>query len=465
MAIAERRAPSATAILEPADGAPRTDGMPTGEHLFVVGAGYVGLVTSVGMARLGHRVTLADVNPRKIAALREGRVPIYEPGLAEALAEVGERITFTTDSLPPAGVKYTFLAVGTPLSASGQMDLGNVKHCVRDLLAAKGPDHVIVVRSTLTPEAPEALQRLRTDIEGGPALVTNPEFLREGSALDDFARPDRIVTGWLSERDKAAAESVLDLYAGIDAPTFVADARSVALVKIASNVYLAMKIAYANELARLCEAFGANASVVADGMGLDARIGRAFLDAGPGIGGSCLPEQAVALAGITQDAGVAAPLIRSVAVSNDVHQAEIARRLEELLTGGLRGARVALLGLAFKANTDDVRQSPALAIAAHLRKSGATVVGTDPQAAATARRADAQLEVAASVLEAAADADAVLVATEWPEYRSLDWKQIAAAMRGSVVFDTRAVVDALAVVGAGLQLERLGRPHRADAKA
>jgi UDPglucose 6-dehydrogenase len=230
-------------------------------------------------------------------------------------------------------------------------------------------------------------------------------------------------------------------------------------------VFLAMKIAYANELARLCEAFGANASLVADGMGLDDRIGRAFLDAGPGIGGSCLPEQAVALASIAKGAGVAAPLIRSVSQSNDVHRAEIVRRLEELLPTGLRGARVAVLGLAFKANTDDVRQSPALAIVELLRESGAIVVGTDPRAAATARRADPSLVVAQSVPDAVSGADAVLITTEWQEYRSLDWRALAARMRGSIVFDTRAIVDPVTVTAAGLQLERLGRPRKAPATA
>jgi UDPglucose 6-dehydrogenase len=224
-----------------------------------------------------------------------------------------------------------------------------------------------------------------------------------------------------------------------------------------------MKVAYANELARLADAFGADAPLVADGLGLDARIGRAFLDAGPGFGGSCLPEQAVALAGIAAAAGVASPLIDSVAISNHTHQAAIAARLGELLgTGpgsdGLRGSRIGLLGLAFKANTDDVRQSPALAIAAELRAAGATVVGTDPRAVQQAQRADPALDVAPTPAAAAAGADALLIATEWPEYRSLDWTEIAAGMRGDLVYDTRGVAEPADVAAAGLRLERLGRP-------
>ena len=285
-------------------------GEPLRNHLFVVGAGSVGLVTAVGMARLGHRVTLSDINAARIGSLQAGRAPIWEPGLQEALDEVRERLTFTTETMLPSDARFSFVTVGTPLQPDGLMDLANVRNVVESLLASGGPDHVIVVRSTLMPSGPDELMRLRPDSGAGPALVTNPEFLREGSALLDFQRPGRIVAGWLAERDRAAAEEVLDLYAGIDAPGFIADARSVAMIKIASNVFLAMKVAYANELARLCDAYGASAPVVADGMGLDDRIGRAFLDAGPGIGGSCLPDQAVAFGAIARAAGVEAPLDR-----------------------------------------------------------------------------------------------------------------------------------------------------------
>jgi UDPglucose 6-dehydrogenase len=335
---------------------------------------------------------------------------------------------------------------------------------VVELLEHVAPDHVIVIRSTLPMSGPAELVALRSSRGGSASIVTNPEFMREGSALRDFERPGRIVAGWLEERDRAAAERVLQLYAAIDAPTLVADAPSVALIKLASNVFLAMKIAYANELARLCDAFGATAPLVSDGLGLDERIGRSFLDAGPGFGGSCLPEQAVALASIAAIAGVSSPLIDAVAISNGVHQRAIVDRLEALLTGddaggeALRGRRIALLGLAFKANTDDVRQSPALAIAAELRAAGADVVGTDPRAGISATRADPALDVVTSPLDAAAGADAVLVVTEWPEYADLDWQAIAGEMRGDLVYDTRDVADPAAVAAAGLRLERLGRP-------
>jgi UDPglucose 6-dehydrogenase len=434
-------------------------------HLFLVGAGYVGLVTSVGLVRLGHTVTVADIDERRIEGLSNGRAPLYEPGLEEAIQEAGERLRFTTDLRPPAGTRHAFVAVGTPLGPEGPLALGNVETVVRSLLDQTGPEHTIVIRSTLPMSGPAALRALRGDRPDAPAIVTNPEFMREGSALRDFDHPDRIITGWIEERDRPAAERLLELFAGIDAPTLVADASSVALIKLGSNVFLATKVAYANELARLCDAFGANAPIVADGLGMDARIGRSFLDAGPGYGGSCLPEQAEALSSIAAGAGVPSPLIDAVAVSNVTHQRAITARLATLLgdggsrgdPSGLRGRAVALFGLAFKANTDDVRRSPALAIAAELRAAGASVAATDPRAAANAARSDPDLVVADSPIAAATGADAVLVVTEWAEYRTLDWRRIASVMRGDLVYDTRAIVDQEAVAAAGLRLERLGR--------
>ena len=426
-------------------------------HLFLVGAGHVGLVTAVGLAKLGHRITVADIDEPRIEGLRAGRSPLFEPGLEEGIAAAGERLEFTTDLRPPAGAAFSFVAVGTPFGPDGPLALDHVEQVVGALLDATGPEHAIVVRSTLPMSGPAELIELRAARRGEAAIVTNPEFMREGTALRDFEKPGRIVGGWLEERDRRAAERVLQLYAGIDAPTLVADARSVALIKLASNGFLAMKIAYANELARLSDAFGATASVVADGLGLDERIGRSFLDAGPGFGGSCLPEQAVALAAIADGADVPAPVIQAVAVANGVHQRAIVARLAELLgPGDLYGRRIALFGLAFKANTDDVRQSPALALADALRAGGATVVGTDPRAAAEAKAADALLEIADSPAAAAEDADAILVTTEWAEYGKLDWGQIAAAMRGDLVYDTRSVVDRRVASAAGLRVVGLG---------
>jgi UDPglucose 6-dehydrogenase len=299
-----------------------------------------------------------------------------------------------------------------------------------------------------------------------PSIVTNPEFMREGQALADFDHPNRVVTGWLEPRDEAAAQAVLDLYAAQGAPSLVADARSVALVKLGSNVFLGMKISFANELARVADATGADIDEVIAGIGLDSRIGTAFMQPGPGVGGSCLPEQAVAMALEAVALDVEAPLLSSIHRANAVHQRQIVARLEDLFggPGALAGRQIGLFGLSFKANTDDVRESPALALAANLRAAGAEVLAHDPRAEARATLADPSLRVAPTPFEAATGADAVVVATEWADYADLDWAAVAGVMRGKLVYDTRSVVDVAAARAAGLQVVRLGRPT-ADAPA
>jgi UDPglucose 6-dehydrogenase len=428
-------------------------------HLFLVGAGHVGLVTAAGFADLGHSVTVADIDAERIDALRAGRPPIFEPGLEESLAAhaAAGRLRFTTELIPPADAAVSIVCVSTPTGPDGPLSTANVESVVAGLLGGLGPEHVIVVRSTLPVEGPARLRALAgRDSEARPSLVTNPEFMREGSALADFARPNRVVTGWLEASDEPAARRVAALYAPLGAPTMVADADSVALIKLASNVFLATKVAFANELARICDAVGADVDRVADGIGMDARIGRAFLSAGPGYGGSCLPEQAVALAMQTAARGVPTPLIDAVSHSNETHQRQIVRRLAELL-GGLGGRRICLLGLAFKADTDDVRESPALALARYLREAGAEVTGYDPRAGQRAAEADGQLRILDELPAALDGADAALVATEWREFATLDWPALARCLRGDLVYDTRAIVDAEAVRGAGLRLESLGR--------
>jgi len=431
-------------------------------HLFLIGAGPVGLVTAVGFARLGHRVTVCDIDLARVATLAAGRSPIFEPGLEEAIRSesAAGRLDFTTDLVPPAATTFSIVCVGTPIDGDGPLSTVYVEQVVEGLLAAAPPGHVIVVRSTLPVEGPDRLARLVDERRAsGPCatVVTNPEFMREGSGLRDFDVPSRVVTGWLRAEEREAAQAVADLYAPLNAPTLVADARSVALVKLASNVFLATKISFANELARICDAIGADVDLVTAGIGMDDRIGPAFLGAGPGIGGSCLPEQAVALPLLSSRLGVATPLIDSVSRSNRSHQRAVIARLAVLLGRPLGGLRVALLGLAFKAGTDDVRESPALALARDLRAAGAVVVAFDPQAMETAQRADPLLEVAADPARAAWGAAAVVVATEWPEFGALDWAQVRAAMLGDLVYDTRNVVDRAAVRAAGLRLELLGR--------
>ncbi|HEX5827552.1 MAG TPA: nucleotide sugar dehydrogenase [Candidatus Limnocylindrales bacterium] len=431
-------------------------------HLFLIGAGHVGLVTAVGLARLGHRLTVADIDATRIEGLRRGVAPIYEPGLEDAIGELlaSASLAFTTDLAPPDDARFSIVTVSTPTGPDGPLSTTNVEAVVAGLLAATGVDHTIIVRSTLPVDGPARLIGLRGGRTDAAAIVTNPEFMREGTALRDFDKPDRLVVGWLEERDRPAADAVLALYDGIDAKTLVADAPSVALVKLATNVFLATKVAYANELARICDVVGADVDTVADGIGLDPRIGRAFLTAGPGYGGSCLPEQAIALSLTTAGRGIPTPLIAAVSHSNETHQKAIVSRLSALLggdDGSLAGCRIALLGLAFKANTDDVRESPALSLARYLRAQRAIVVGTDPRALAKAGRADPEL-VTADTIEAAVDgADAVLVATEWQEYAQLDWADIARRMHGDLVYDTRGIVPRNAVTAAGLRYASLGR--------
>lgn len=431
-------------------------------HLFVVGAGHVGLVTAAGFVRLGHRVTVADIDADRIAGLQAGRVPIYEPGLDDAIRDAlaNDSLAFTTHPQPPGDAAYSIVCVNTPTGPEGPLSTKNVEAAVATLLAATDTDHTIVVRSTLPLQGPDRLLQIATRHPVRAAITTNPEFMREGQALHDFAHPNRVVAGWLEPRDRPAAEAVIALYGDLGAPSLVADARSVALIKLASNVFLGMKIAYANEVARVADAIGADIETVVRGVGLDQRIGTAFMQPGPGFGGSCLPEQAVAIALQTASLDVEAPLLSSIHRSNATHQRQIVARLEALLggPGSLRGKRITLLGLAFKADTDDVRESPALAMATALREHGAHVVGYDPRANVRAQRADRELTTAETAAAAVDGADAVVVATEWPEFRSLDWPALAASMRGTIVYDTRAIVDVDAVAGAGLVLERLGRP-------
>ncbi|MGZ8437624.1 MAG: UDP-glucose dehydrogenase family protein [Candidatus Limnocylindrales bacterium] len=433
-------------------------------HLFLLGAGHVGLVTAVGFARLGHRVTVADLDAARIASLTDGHPPVFEPGLTEALVEglANGSLAFTTELDPPADSPFTFVCVSTPTDAAGPLSTVNVEAAVARLLATAASDHVIVVRSTLPLDGPGRLAAAAaaSGRRDRPSIVTNPEFMREGQALEDFDRPNRVVTGWLEPRDRAAAQAVIDLYAPLGAPSLVADARSVALIKLGSNVFLATKISFANEMARVADATGADIESVIAGIGLDTRIGTAFLKPGPGIGGSCLPEQAIAIALQTAALDVAAPLRSSVHRSNAVHQREIVARLEALLggPGSLRGRRIAQLGLAFKADTDDVRESPALALAANLRAAGADVLAHDPRAERRARLADPTLVIAPTALEALDGAEAVVVVTEWAEYGAIDWVAAAAAMRGTLVYDTRGIVDVEAARRAGLRVERLGRP-------
>jgi UDPglucose 6-dehydrogenase len=404
-------------------------------------------------------VTVTDLDAARIERIATGRAPFFEPDLDDALAVVLAAGTLrpTAEPGPPADAAFSIVCVPTPAGSDGILSTAYVEAAVGGLLERSRPDQVIVVRSTLPLGGPDRLLDMVAGVPTRPPIVVNPEFMREGRAVADFDAPGRIVVGWLAPEDRSAATAFAELYAPLDRPVVFTDARSAVLIKIASNVYLATKISFANELARLADAVGADIATVTDGLGLDPRIGRSFLDPGPGYGGSCLPEQAVALDREAAARGVPAPLLAGVAAANGVHQAAIVTRLAADLGGSLEGRRIAVLGLAFKAGTDDVRHSPGLALASGLRSAGALVTGHDPRASETARRADPDLGVAATVEEAVGGVDAILIATEWPEYGSLNWPGLAARMRGDLVHDTRAIADATAVAAAGLRLVPLGR--------
>ena len=427
-------------------------------HLFIVGAGYVGLTTALGFGELGHDCTVQDIDPGRVEMLQLGRSPLLEAGLEDALAAGirDGRLRFTTASAPPPETEVALVCVPTPTGAHGLLDLSTVEDVAARLIAALPSAATIVVRSTLPLHGPDRLEALAAP-GARPALVVNPEYLREGRALQDFRAPTRVTVGWVDPADQAAARRFAALYEPLGAPIVVADARSVVLTKLASNVFLALKVAFANELARLSDASGADYPTVADGVGLDPRIGRAFLDAGPGYGGSCLPEQAETIALETERRDVEAPLLRAIAVSNRAHQAAIVASMEGAIPGGLSGARIGLLGLAFKAGTNDVRHAPGLALAALLRSRGARVVAYDPVANAAASVADPRLQTADSAAAAARDADALVIATEWPAFAALDWSELGSAMRGKLVLDTRRVLDAGQVRAAGLTYVALGR--------
>lgn len=428
-------------------------------HIFVVGAGHVGLVTAIGFGRLGCQVTLTDVDRGRLEQISRGQPPFFEPGMEAALQKALATgvLATQTDPAPPPDAEMSVVCVPTPTDADGLLSMDLVVEVVRALLDATDADHTVVVRSTLPLEGPDRLAEVAGGRGDRPSILVNPEFMREGNALRDFDRPGRVVIGALEAGDRRAADRLAAVYSPLEAPIVITDARSTVLVKIASNVFLATKISFANELARLADAIGADIAMVTEGVGLDDRIGRAFLRPGPGIGGSCLPEQAVALDVEARRRGVPAPLLAAVGASIETHRRALIERVAADLGGSLRGCRVTVLGLSFKAHTDDVRLSPAMAVIRDLRAAGADVVGYDPVAMAKALIDDPGLVTAATPEDAATDADAVIVTTEWPEFASLDWALIASRMRGDLVHDTRGVVAMEAVTAAGLRFVPLGR--------
>jgi UDPglucose 6-dehydrogenase len=427
------------------------------EPVGVIGVGWVGLVTAACFAELGHRVIARDIVPEKVEALSRGEVAIHEPGLAGLLRRNAERITFTTEMAEPlAGARLLFVCVDTPPTYSGDADLSRVRAVVREL--SRGGDHVLVMKSTVPAGTGESIRRDMPNL----AYVSCPEFLKEGTAVEDFMHPDRVVIG-ADPGDEAAADAVAALYQPLGGEILRTDVASAEMIKLASNAFLATKISFINEIANVCEEVGADVGQVAKGMGLDARIGSAFLRAGIGYGGSCFPKDVSALKMLAGNTGYHFQLLTSVIEVNELQKRRVVGKLEKHL-GSLIGKRVALLGLAFKPDTDDMREASSLVLAARLQGEGAEVVAYDPVAADRAAALLESVEMAGSAMEALEGADAVVLVTEWPEFAGLDWAAAAERMARPLIVDGRNFLDPEKLVAAGFQYEGIGRQPR-DAPA
>ncbi len=419
----------------------------------VIGAGYVGLVTAAGLAHLGHRVKVGEIQQDRVDALRAGKMPLYEQGLDAMLERASERglISYHSDNLDAVeGSEFVFCALPTPSSEDGRADMSFVMGLVDQVAPVLTEGAVLVIKSTVPVGSAERIA-LRLDEMGSTSkVVSNPEFLREGNAVEDFLRPDRIVVGAFDRRE---GERVSALFDGVAAPVIHTDPTSAEMIKYGSNAYLAARITFANALAALCEVVGADILSVTDGMGRDKRIGPYFLQPGPGFGGSCFPKDTQALISIAADAGYDFALLQAVIDADHAQRRRIVGKVRESAGGTLRDRRVALWGLAFKAGTDDTRESPALRVARMLKQEGAEVVAFDPEA-----RSD-EVRNAPSAVEAAEGADVLLVATEWPEFIRVDLAQVAAVMRRRQVVDARNLLRPEDVRAAGLAYQGLGRPR------
>jgi UDPglucose 6-dehydrogenase len=423
------------------------------EPIGVIGTGYVGLVTAAGFAELGSDVHCIDIDAAKVARLQAGEIPIYEPGLAEMVARNRERMHFSTDIADALDhARLLFVAVGTPPTYSGDADLSAV-HAV---VGAMPPSdrHALVMKSTVPVGTGRAIKRIFAEQgKEGFRYVSCPEFLKEGSAVADFLSPDRVVVG---DDGDWAGDAVVDLYAPLRAPLVRTDIASAEMVKLASNAFLATKISFINEIANVCEETGADVVEVAQGMGLDDRIGPKFLQAGVGFGGSCFPKDVSALKQLAGNSGYHFQLLNAVIEVNELQKRRVMGKLVKHL-GTLVGKDIALLGLAFKPNTDDMREATSLVLSARLQAAGARVAAFDPVAEEEARELLQGVRFASGAMDAIKGADAVVLVTEWQEFRDLDWGEVAAAMAGSVVVDGRNALDPAAVRAAGLAYEGVGR--------
>jgi UDPglucose 6-dehydrogenase len=430
------------------------------KRVAIVGAGYVGLVTATCFAELGNSVACVDVDTAKIASLQRGEPPFFEPSLAELMSRnmAAGRLSFTVDVAQAVREnEIIFIAVGTPMRADGHADVGAVRAVAREIGRALNGPKIVVSKSTVPVETGEMISsivREHATVQHPVSVVSNPEFLREGSAVADFLKPDRIVIG----TNDAEAERVMrDLYAPLDAPIVVTDVRTSEMIKYAANAFLATKISFINEIANICELVDVDVRAVCSGIGYDQRIGTKFLNPGIGYGGSCFPKDVRALEQLAVERDYLAPLLHAVELVNR-HQVERTVVKLERELGGLNGRMVAVLGLAFKPNTDDIRDAPGLAIIQRLLDRGASIRAHDPIANDVAQALlGTSVAFHADMYDAVSGADAVLLSTEWNEFRSLDFVRCAQLMRGDLILDGRNIFDPEKVRGAGLRYMGIGR--------
>ncbi len=430
------------------------------KQICVVGVGYVGLVTAACFADLGNRVVALDVDEKRIENLKKGVMPIYEPGLEELVRRnvKGGRLSFTTsyeDALK--GTEFAFIAVGTPSGVDGNADLQYVEVAARSIAKAMTAPLIIINKSTVPIGTGDWVADIVRNAQPKPidfAVVSCPEFLREGSAIADFMNPHRNVIGSL---DKEAANKVAQLHLPLRAPIVITDLRTAEMIKYASNAFLATKISFINELADLCERVGADVKEVAAGMGYDARIGRHFLDAGLGWGGSCFPKDVQALAYMAKEKGLNPRILNEVMNVNYDRRKQVSKHLEAMLGGSLKGKVVGLLGLAFKENTDDMRDAPSIDIANALIAAGAQVRGYDPVARETAAPLMPAVEIFDDMYKMAEGCDALIVVTPWNEFKQLDLEKVKGLLKTPVIYDGRNIYDPARMRELGFTYRAIGR--------
>ena len=433
-------------------------------RITMIGSGYVGLVSGVCFADFGHDVICVDKDTSKIEALRRGEIPIFEPGLEQLVADNvrAGRLSFTTEvEASVAASDVVFIAVGTPSRrGDGHADLSYVHAAAREIAEHVKGFTVIVTKSTVPVGTGDEVERIvrETNPQADVAIVSNPEFLREGAAIEDFKRPDRIVIGLNDERARGVMTEVYrPLYLN-QAPLLFTSRRTSELIKYAANAFLAMKITFINEMADLCEKVGANVQEVSRGIGLDGRIGSKFLHAGPGYGGSCFPKDTLALAKTAQDYDSPVRLIETTVSINDNRKRAMGRKVIAAMGGDIRGKAIAVLGLTFKPNTDDMRDSPAISIIQTLQDAGATVTGYDPEGMDNARLVIDNIAYAEDAYSAARDADALVIVTEWNQFRALDFARLKSVMKAPVLVDLRNIYRHDEVTKHGFAYTSVGRP-------